>query len=611
MSNPTPLPPLHSSDPRAIAGYELLGRIGAGGMGVVYAALAPEGGRAALKVIRGEFDADPEFRERFAREIALMRRVRAASTVPVLAAGTTGDKLWYATPYVSGATLAGHVDRSGPLDPARLRALALGLAEAVAAIHAAGVVHRDLKPANVILAPDGPKVLDFGIARAVDESAITRTGGLVGSPGWIAPEGYRGVVGPEADVFAWGALVAFAATGRRPFGTGSVEALTYRVLNEAPDIAGVAPELAGIVERALAKDPAQRPDGAALLREIAAGAGAAAPAGDDPATAVTGVLHRDWTAVENTPGLDWSRAERTARRRRRTRNALLAGAAACALVLAVGAGTVAGTSYRENGTPLPWAADGVVEGTASQGAGQAGQRGGAPDRNDIQRDNRIIREVVGCEECTFPVDIVPGLRRDGEPVRLVFAESPRGTTADGGADLFHLTVALVRDSDDEVLAHNYDRPQPNMLTFSRNGDIADLMGTDDAGWFYVNLIHAPVEQGAQVPAGRIVKVDPNRLDDVEEFGGSLRNTAFPSNNTHQLAARDLDGDGVYEIPFDLTESAADGVLRVWHSWDPRARTYAPAYCSVGDFDGGSEMQWSEPANVNEEPCSDLGNVGVF
>ena len=244
---------LTDGDPRQVGGFHVRGRLGAGGMGVVYAATDHYGNWAAVKVVREDYTNDPEFRVRFAREVDLMRRVRARCVAPLLAAGPDDARPWYATAYVAGPTLHQHVSRNGPLPLPAARALAAGLAEAITAIHQAGIVHRDLKPANVILAQDGPKVLDFGIARAADETALTRTGGLIGSPGWVSPERFRGQTGPEADVFSWGALVAYAALGRPPFGTGGAETLMYRVLNAEPDLAGLPDQLRPVVTAALAK----------------------------------------------------------------------------------------------------------------------------------------------------------------------------------------------------------------------------------------------------------------------------------------------------------------------------------------------------------------------
>ncbi|MFW5417779.1 transporter substrate-binding domain-containing protein [Nocardiopsis sp. CNT-189] len=299
MSRP-PVPPrpalsdLSPEDRRRVGPFQVHGRIGAGGMGVVYGATGPDGGWAALKVVRAEYAEDAEFRARFGREIRLMERVRARSIAPLVAAGADDPEPWYATAYVPGPTLAQRVSRGGAMPLGQARALAVGMAEAIAGIHAAGIVHRDLKPANVILAPDGPKVVDFGIARALDETGITRTGGLIGSPGWMSPERFRGVSGPEDDVFAWGALVAYASAGRPPYGRGSAEALMYRVLNEEPDLSGVPGELVDPVRLALARDPADRPAAERLLRQVAWGGGGGTDRGEDDATIVATVVAREW-----------------------------------------------------------------------------------------------------------------------------------------------------------------------------------------------------------------------------------------------------------------------------------------------------------------------------
>ncbi|WP_306370498.1 serine/threonine-protein kinase [Nocardiopsis sp. CC223A] len=298
MHHPAPdLTPLRASDPRTIPPFTVHGRLGTGGMGVVYGATGPDGRWAAIKVVREEFSEEPEFRARFAAEVELMLRVRALCVAPVLAHDARAEHPWYATAYLPGPTLARRVLVGGPLPAGQARVVAAGIAEAVAAIHAAGVVHRDLKPANVILAPDGPKVLDFGIARAADLTSHTRTGGLIGSPAWMSPERYRGDSGPEADVFAWGAVTAYTATGRSPFGEGGAETLMYRILHEEPDLAGLPEELADPVRRALAKDPERRPRAAELVHAVAG-----APREQDDTTIVTGLIRAHWDQGDTAPG---------------------------------------------------------------------------------------------------------------------------------------------------------------------------------------------------------------------------------------------------------------------------------------------------------------------
>ncbi|MFF9340439.1 serine/threonine-protein kinase [Streptomyces sp. NPDC014773] len=252
--------PARPGDPKKVGPYRVVGRLGTGGMGTVHAALDPHGMRVAVKVIHPAQAEDPEFRARFRREVALSSRVTGPCLIPLLAADTEADSPWLATAYAPGPTLNQHLAAHGPLADGSLHAFAAGTAQALAAIHQAGVVHRDVKPQNVILAPAGPRVLDFGIAHAADGTSVTRTGVMTGTPGWISPEHYRtGTAGPAGDVFAWGALVAYAATGRLPFGTGTPDVVAYRVMSEAPELAGVPHPLRELVGQALAKDPDERP----------------------------------------------------------------------------------------------------------------------------------------------------------------------------------------------------------------------------------------------------------------------------------------------------------------------------------------------------------------
>ncbi|WP_435859316.1 serine/threonine-protein kinase [Streptomyces tanashiensis] len=229
-------------------------------MGTVHAGLDPQGVRVAVKVVHPAQAEDPEFRARFRREVTLSSRVVGPCLIPLLAADTETETPWLATEYAPGPTLNQHLATHGPLAGGSLYAFAADTAQALAAIHQAGVVHRDVKPQNVILTPVGPRVLDFGIAHAADGTSVTRTGVMTGTPGWISPEHYRtGTAGPAGDVFAWGAIVAYAATGRLPFGTAAPDVVAYRVMSEAPDLAGLPQPLGELVEKALAKNPDERP----------------------------------------------------------------------------------------------------------------------------------------------------------------------------------------------------------------------------------------------------------------------------------------------------------------------------------------------------------------
>jgi serine/threonine protein kinase len=281
---------LRPGDPELIGPYRLRGRLGTGGMGRVYLGLSPGGRAAAIKVIRSELAQDPEFRARFRREVAVARQVSGLYTAPVLDADADGPEPWLATAYVPGPSLADAVSQHGPLPAPSVLTLAAGLAEALSAIHSAGVVHRDLKPANVLLADDGPRVIDFGISRAAEGSSLTHTGLVVGSPGFMSPEQAEGrEVGPPSDIFSLGAVLAFAATGRGPFGSGSTPALVYRVVHDVPQLDLVPAEIRPLIERCLAKDPAGRPTAAGLL----AGAALGVPGQDWLPEPVTRTFRRD------------------------------------------------------------------------------------------------------------------------------------------------------------------------------------------------------------------------------------------------------------------------------------------------------------------------------
>ncbi|MCR8946195.1 bifunctional serine/threonine-protein kinase/ABC transporter substrate-binding protein [Streptomyces sp. OUCMDZ-4982] len=263
---------LRPSDPARIGGHRLLGRLGAGGMGTVYLGRTDAGALAAVKVILPEYAGDEEFRTRFRREAEAARRVDSPWAVRVTGADTESETPWLATEFVPGPTLPEVVARYGPLPARSVKVLGRLLARALAAVHAAGLAHRDVKPGNVLLAADGPRLIDFGIARAADATALTATGLVVGTPGFLPPEqapGSGADAGPAGDVFSLGALLAYAATGRPPFGSGAVDALLYRTVHDAPDLDGVDdPALRALLTECLAKDPAARPSAADLDTRI-------------------------------------------------------------------------------------------------------------------------------------------------------------------------------------------------------------------------------------------------------------------------------------------------------------------------------------------------------
>ncbi|MCT7352114.1 serine/threonine-protein kinase [Streptomyces sp. 15-116A] len=263
---------LQPDDPRELGSYRLLRRLGAGGMGRVYLARSPGGRTVAVKVVRQDLAADADFRARFRHEVEIARAVSGRFTAPVVDADPDGALPWLATSYVLGPDLTEVVAAHGALPERTVHALAAGLAAALQEVHAAGLIHRDLKPSNVLLAADGPRVIDFGIARAVDGSRMTQTGVVVGSPGFMSPEQAMGKdVGTASDVFSLGTVLAFAATGRGAFGDGAAShaSLLYQVVHGEPDLGGVPESLTGLIRACLTKDPGQRPTPSQIVTALA------------------------------------------------------------------------------------------------------------------------------------------------------------------------------------------------------------------------------------------------------------------------------------------------------------------------------------------------------
>ena len=289
--------PLRDTDPAQVGRYRLTARLGTGGMGVVYLGTARDGRFVAVKVLRPDLADDPEFRDRFGREVANLTRVQGVCTVRVIEAETDSAFPFMATEYVPGPSLSEYIAAYGPPGPDMMYGLATGLAEALTVIHAAGIVHRDLKPSNVILGHDGPKVIDFGIAQALDATSVTRTGMMVGSAGFMAPEQVTGRPGPPADVFAWAVTLAYAASGQMPFGTGSADAVLYRILHAEPDTAAVPELLRPLVLASLAKDPQRRPRADELLARLTN----QPRAGRDSEFGTQAVLAQTWPVTEAAP----------------------------------------------------------------------------------------------------------------------------------------------------------------------------------------------------------------------------------------------------------------------------------------------------------------------
>ncbi|GEB47915.1 protein kinase domain-containing protein [Streptomyces cacaoi] len=280
--------PTTPEDPKQVGPYRILARLGAGGMGSVYLGRSRSGRVAAVKVVRPELADDPEFRRRFEREAAASQQVNGAYTAAVVDADPTARTPWLATAFVRGTPLTEAVAAHGAWPERSVVALGAGLAEALHAIHLAGVVHRDLKPSNILLAPDGPRVIDFGISVMGDATALTQSGVILGSAGFMSPEQVLGQrIGPASDIFALGAVLTFAATAVGPFGTGTLPVLCFRTAYEAPDLSRLPRSLAEVVSRCLSKDERQRPTAAALLDQLAQDAGGS----DDIASVLAG---NDW-----------------------------------------------------------------------------------------------------------------------------------------------------------------------------------------------------------------------------------------------------------------------------------------------------------------------------
>ncbi|WP_344242648.1 serine/threonine-protein kinase, partial [Actinocorallia libanotica] len=278
--------PLRSGDPEAVGGYRLTGRLGQGGQGVVYLGEGPEGRPVAVKLLHANLD--DAARRRFVRELAATKRVARFCTAQVLDADLDGDRPFIVSEYVEGPSLSAAVEAEGVLADGALERLATGTLTALAAIHQAGVVHRDFKPGNVLLGRDGPRVIDFGIAKALDGAALaTQPSEVIGTPAYMAPEQVRGeAVGRPADVWAWAATLVFAATGVPPFGLDGITTVIGRILHADPNLGGMSGPLRDLVRESLAKDPNARPSAQDLLLRLLGGPELPAAAAQAPPTAL-------------------------------------------------------------------------------------------------------------------------------------------------------------------------------------------------------------------------------------------------------------------------------------------------------------------------------------
>ncbi|MEV5710571.1 serine/threonine-protein kinase, partial [Actinoallomurus sp. NPDC052274] len=297
--------PLRAGDPERVGVYDLAGRLGEGGQGVVYLGEAPDGRQVAVKLLHAQFSGDTKVRARFAGELASAKRVAPFCTAQILDADVEGDTPYLVSEYIDGPSLRQVVDAEGPRWGSSLQRLAIGTVTALAAIHEAGIVHRDFKPSNVLLASDGPRVIDFGIARALDATG-TLSSTAVGTPSYMSPEQISGhVVGPATDVFAWAAAMVFAATGSPPFGQDSIPAVMNRILNQEPYLGMLTGPLREIVTACLVKDPARRPTAQQVLLRLLSHEGVALPGAGAPAP--TTILQEGaQVAAEGAPSAGWA-----------------------------------------------------------------------------------------------------------------------------------------------------------------------------------------------------------------------------------------------------------------------------------------------------------------
>ena len=296
---PALVEPLRRWDPEQVGGYVIIGRLGAGAMGQVYLARSAAGRLVAVKTIKTELAEEPDFRTRFGQEVAAARRVSGAFTAAVVAADSEADVPWLATVYVPAPSLSRLVRVCGPLGVPAVRWLAAGCAEALESIHSVGLVHRDLKPANVLVSPDGPRVIDFGVARAAERIQLTVTRGSVGTPAYMAPEQARDTRQATAasDIFSLGATMLFAATGHAPYHGETVVDVLVRLATGPPDLGGLPPELAEIVEACLERDPRNRPTSASVLARLAPGLSASGELGSAPLSSAALALIEEYRQI--------------------------------------------------------------------------------------------------------------------------------------------------------------------------------------------------------------------------------------------------------------------------------------------------------------------------
>ncbi|MBE2998893.1 protein kinase [Nocardiopsis sp. HNM0947] len=603
--------PLTPSDPAHIGPHRVLARLGAGGMGAVYLARTPEGHLAAVKVVHTELAQDQGFLARFARETRTAQRVRGPYTPAVLSASPEDRTPWMATEYVPGPTLSEAVAGRGPLPEASLRVLALGLARALQSVHASGIMHRDLKPGNVLLSPRGPQVIDFGIARAVEGTVLTKTGEAFGTPAYTCPETVLGrEQSPASDVFALAGIVAFAASGRPPFGRKPAAEVLQRIVNDEPDLEGVpAGTLHDLLARCLAKDPAARPSADEIVNVLSSEPLPSAEHGWLPATVNAEIgerereLHRVVHEAPTAPGV--------AHTGRKRRGWIVVGAAATALVLM--AGTAAAVLR-------PWEdadSGGTDEAAAPDDDGANEAEGDAaaedepsfpesvygihftPDGEELYvhtpdeitvwdwREGELIDTPFGADDETNSFDLAESghMATAGEDGLRIWDDSHQEVDSFDGGDIeFYDSVSLsddgnlaafrmVEQDSENSIAVVWDREE-DAVVWEEEGDTHSTQLSPDGS-------HVMLENRYMAPYIRVV--DPQSGDTVAEFptdGGEpadnpLIDAAFAPDRPHIAVS---DSETEQTVVYDL--AAGETVEELDSPGTPMGLSYSPDGASL-------------------------------